>query len=251
MIVDDAHALHEGVDRRRADEAPAAFLQILRQRGRLRPSWAWPATSPNRAVSAASSGPARSARQRRRATPPPSASSTARRALLIVDSILPRWRTMPASPSSRSTSLSPKRAILREVEAGEGVAEILALAEDRQPRQAGLEALEADLLEQPEIVGDRPPPFAIVIDRVVRRARHPRRSAPCRPRRQSGLRSPPSGPPVTQSVTSHESVRDRKPSPERLLTARWQYFINHKFGRSAGICAPARSCSPFGWIWPP
>ena len=38
-------------------------------------------------------------------------SSSVARAFPITDSILPRWRTMPASPSSRSTSRSPKRAI--------------------------------------------------------------------------------------------------------------------------------------------
>ena len=42
---------------------------------------------------------------------------------------------------------------LLEVETGEGGAEILALAQDRQPGKAGLEAFEADLLEQPDVVG--------------------------------------------------------------------------------------------------
>ena len=46
--------------------------------------------------------------------PSASTSSTARRALLIVDSILPRWRTIPASPSSRSTSAAPKPATTDE-----------------------------------------------------------------------------------------------------------------------------------------
>ena len=62
---------------------------------------------------------------------------------------------------------------LVEIEAGEALPEILALAEDRQPGQARLEALEADLLEQAEIVGDRTPPFAVMIDGIVRRARAP------------------------------------------------------------------------------
>ena len=36
MVVHEAHRLHERVDRGRADEAPAAALQVLRQRLRLR-----------------------------------------------------------------------------------------------------------------------------------------------------------------------------------------------------------------------
>ena len=55
-----------------------------------------------------------------------------------------------------------------EIETGEGGAEILALAQDGQPRQARLKALQADLLEQPAVVGHRPPPLRIVIDEVVR-----------------------------------------------------------------------------------
>ena len=52
-------------------------------------------------------------------------------------------------------------------------AERLALAEDREPAQAGLEALEADLLEQAPIVADREAPFAIVIVDVERVAAGP------------------------------------------------------------------------------
>ena len=50
-----------------------------------------------------------------------------------------------------------------EIEAVEGLAEILALAQDGQPRQAGLETFEADLLEQPDVVGDRAAPLMVVI----------------------------------------------------------------------------------------
>ena len=97
----------------------------------------------------------------------------ARRALLMVDSILPRWRTMPASASRRLTSVSPNRATLAKSKPAKAAAEILALPQDRQPGQAGLEAFEADLLEQPTVVGDRPAPFAVVIGGIVRRAAVP------------------------------------------------------------------------------
>ena len=43
------------------------------------------------------------------------------------------------------------------VEAGEGAPEGLALAEDGQPREAGLEALQAELLEQPPVVATGKP----------------------------------------------------------------------------------------------
>ena len=49
--------------------------------------------------------------QKKAASEPSSpASARARRALLTVDSILPRWRTIPASFSRRATSRAPKRA---------------------------------------------------------------------------------------------------------------------------------------------
>ncbi|ESX04844.1 hypothetical protein X769_13120 [Mesorhizobium sp. LSJC268A00] len=57
---------------------------------------------------------------------------------------------------------------LVEVETGEGLAEILALAQNGQPGQAGLKAFEADLFEQPAVVGDRPAPFMVVVVQIVR-----------------------------------------------------------------------------------
>src|SRR5690606_26003970 len=49
------------------------------------------------------------------------------------------------------------------VEAGEGGAERLTLAEDGEPGEAGLEALQADLLEEAGVVGDRPAPLGVVV----------------------------------------------------------------------------------------
>lgn len=54
------------------------------------------------------------------------------------------------------------------IETGEGNAEVLALAQDRDPCETGLETLEADLLEQAHIVGDRTRPFAVVVVDVQR-----------------------------------------------------------------------------------
>ena len=67
---------------------------------------------------------------------------------------------------------------LVEIETGESRAEILALAQDGQPGQAGLEAFEADLFEQPPIVGDRAAPFVVVIAAVERIAAVPGAAQP-------------------------------------------------------------------------
>ena len=112
VVVDQAHGLHEGVDGGRADEAPAAALQFLAERGQFR----------RLAQGAQRRVVERRGRVRRRLEAPEPGgqrarprrrSSQARRALFSVDSILPRWRTMPASCSSRSTSASPQRASTR------------------------------------------------------------------------------------------------------------------------------------------
>src|SRR4026208_1029909 len=55
-----------------------------------------------------------------------------------------------------------------EVEVGERGAEVLALAEDRQPAQASLKPSETDLLEQASIVSDRLAPLFVVITDVER-----------------------------------------------------------------------------------
>jgi hypothetical protein len=51
----------------------------------------------------------------------------------------------------------------RWVEAGERAPEVAALAQDRQPRQAGLEAFEAEPLVDPALVDDRPAPLLVVV----------------------------------------------------------------------------------------
>src|SRR5690606_33019762 len=53
-----------------------------------------------------------------------------------------------------------------EVEATERLPERLPLAEDREPRQPGLETLEAQLLEQAAVVGDGEPPLRVVVGAV-------------------------------------------------------------------------------------
>ena len=76
--------------------------------------------------------------------------------------------------AQQSLHITPAEACdLGEVEAGEGGPEVVALAQDREPREARLESLEADLLEQPMIVDHRTPPLAVVVGHVVGRAAAP------------------------------------------------------------------------------
>ena len=120
-----------------------------------------------------------------------------RRAFAIAASIFPRCRTIPASPSSRSTSRSPNARDAVGIEAGERRPERRPLAQDRQPREARLEALEAEPLVDPALVADGPAPFLVVVADVVRIggrpaanevgliSRRPRRRR-SRPRREPG-----------------------------------------------------------------
>ncbi len=88
---------------------------------------------------------------------------------------------MPALPRSFCTSRSPMRATRSIVESMEGFAKRVPLAQDRDPREARLESLEADLLEEPSIVGDRKSPFVVVVGDVQRIV-----AAPCAPARRRG-----------------------------------------------------------------
>ena len=155
--------------RRRADEAEAGRLQPLRERLRLR------------RLRVPVGRRARRARSRSGAYDqtsscsgvPASRSSSTPRAFAIVASILPRCRTMPASPSRRCDVALAEARDRVGIEAGERAAEVLALAQDRQPREPGLEPLEAEPLVEPALVGDRPAPLLVVVRDVERVARRP------------------------------------------------------------------------------
>jgi len=57
----------------------------------------------------------------------------------------------------------PEAGHRRDVEPGEGATKGVALAEDRQPRQPALEPLEAELLEDADLIGDRATPLVVVV----------------------------------------------------------------------------------------
>jgi hypothetical protein len=50
-----------------------------------------------------------------------------------------------------------------DVEGAKGLAEVLPLAQDREPAEAGLEALEAEPLVQPALVADGAAPLLVVV----------------------------------------------------------------------------------------
>src|SRR4051794_41036470 len=165
MVVDDAAGLHERVEGRGTDEAEAAALEVLRQRdglGRLR----------------------RHVGERARRL------VTGRRAVALPDELVEGAAV--AVQRDRRPRVGDRRLDLRAVaddarvvqqpldvvvaeprdrlglEVRERGAKRLALAQDRQPGQAGLERLERHALEQAAFVGDRTAPLLVVIALVER-----------------------------------------------------------------------------------
>ena len=81
---------------------------------------------------------------------------------------------MPSSLSRRVDVARRETRDAVEVEALERGAEVVALGEDGPPAQAGLEALETQLLEQAPVIVHRKSPFGVVIGEVVGQPRHQR-----------------------------------------------------------------------------
>src|SRR6185503_12461286 len=167
VVVHQAHRLHERIDRRRSDKGPPAPAEILAQRDRLRCG--------RHAHQSLSRDPPRP-RRRIRFPPPevvrqrPAFLPQLDRALGVID----RRFDLAAMTNDPFVAEQSRDVARREagdaidVEVHERAPEVLALPEDRQPAQTGLEAFEADLLEQTAVVFDRLPPLAIVILDVER-----------------------------------------------------------------------------------
>ena len=83
-------------------------------------------------------------------------------------SILARLRTMPASCHQALDFLRRVARDLFRIEIVEGGAEIVALAQNRDPRQSGLKAVEDQLFEQRAVIPFRHAPFLVVIGDVKR-----------------------------------------------------------------------------------
>ena len=81
---------------------------------------------------------------------------------------------MPGSASSAATLRGVVARDLLRIETVEGGAEGGALAQDGDPRQAGLEAVERELLEQGAVVPFRNAPLLVVIGEIERVDARPR-----------------------------------------------------------------------------
>src|SRR4051794_5502169 len=179
MVVDDAARLHERVERRRADEPEPAALEVLRQRdglGRVRRYL----------------GPRlRRCDARRGAVALPDQLVQGRAVVVQVHGrarVRDRRLDLRAVADDARVGEQPGDVVVAEasdggrLEARERGAERLALAQDRDPREARLERLERHALEEPALVGDRPAPLLVVVALVERvavaeAARHGRPAA--------------------------------------------------------------------------
>ena len=178
MVVDHAGRLHEGVDDRRPDEARAARLEVLGDRLRdvglgrnlaRRFALAVDRLAVDEAPQMLGEPALRGAA---RASPAPARSS-------------PRSCRGGARCRDRRAAPRPWRVVARDflrVETVEGGAEGGALAQDGDPRQAGLEAVERELLEQGAIVPFRDAPLLVVIGEIERVDPRPRAAMQARRR---------------------------------------------------------------------
>src|SRR5436190_3024806 len=147
VVVDDPARLHRRVDRRRPDETKPGLAQAFRQLDRP--------------------GGLRGPRRRRRPVGPVAPDELRQRRLRLPQrDSRPRVRDrrLDLAAMADDARVLEQALDVRLAEAGDGLGvepcergpEALALAEDRQPREAGLEALEAKPLEQAALVADRP-----------------------------------------------------------------------------------------------
>jgi len=83
---------------------------------------------------------------------------------------VPHDPSVPKQPLD-APSIEPRDAAV--VEPGKRLSKVVPLPENREPAQPRLKPFEADLLEEPHVVVDRPPPLLIVIRDIVRRAPAP------------------------------------------------------------------------------
>ena len=164
MVVDQPHGLHEGIDRGRSHEPPAALLQCLRQglgfgRGgsRLRRRRLFALEAPDIGRQRAGFG------------------DQFLRPACIIDHCLD-LAAVPHDAGIGQEAVDVERGETGHgvnVEIGEAGAEGFALIEDGAPAQSGLERLKAQLFEQAPVVVDGKSPFTVVIGDKFGRAGTP------------------------------------------------------------------------------
>src|SRR5688572_540971 len=165
VIVDEPHRLHEGVHSGRADELPAEFLQIFRERhGLRRGRYELGAARRLRGFVAPDE---RSQR--------PFLLHELTRSLSVVDhrlDLAPVAHDARISEQARDVLLLEARDAI-EIEVMKGGAKVLAFSQDGAPAEPRLKPLETKLLEQPAVVGHRKTPLAIVVFEKLRRRTRP------------------------------------------------------------------------------
>jgi hypothetical protein len=163
MVVDQAARLHRRVHRGRPDEAKACALERLGQRGGLRDL--------GRHVGQALRYRARLGPMR------PDQVAQGAAAVAQVDRCARVGdRRLDLGPVADDPGVAHQALDVGAVEAGdrigleacERLAERRALAQDRDPGEAGLEPLQAQALEQPALVGDGKAPLVVVVGLVQR-----------------------------------------------------------------------------------
>jgi hypothetical protein len=174
VVVDDAARLQRRVHRRRADEAEARGAKPFRERRRSRRGRVPLGVRPRRLSPTRRVFPEELLQRGARFA------EGERRACI-------RDRRLDLAPvtDDRGVRKQPLDVALSEpgdplrVEAAERRPEALALAQDRQPRQPGLEALERQPLVQAPLVADRAAPFLVVIGEIERIGRFPAADQGC------------------------------------------------------------------------
>jgi hypothetical protein len=162
VVVDHAAGLHRRVDGRRTNEPEARLLQALRQGRRLR----------GRGLPVPLAG-------RWRVPGRGEAPEELLERLGVTEGdggagVRDRRLDLPAMADDRCIRHKPLDIALAErgdairVEPLEGGAKAFTLAQDRQPAEAGLEALEAEPLVEPALVADGASPLLIVVGDVER-----------------------------------------------------------------------------------
>jgi len=157
MVVDDPAGLHPRVDGRRPDEAEACLAQLFES-----------ASEPGVLTSQSSCerGPGPSTRYDQ------TSSGSVSTGLAQRDRRPGRWQSRPRSCRGGARSRRRRAAARRQppepghalrLESGQTPHGVLAFAQDRHPREPGLEALEAEALVEPAFVHHRPTPLLVVV----------------------------------------------------------------------------------------
>src|SRR5689334_21391674 len=168
MLVDQAARLHQRVQRRRADEPESAALQLLRERDGFGGRNAHLRERLWRRRLRRAVGPEELRQIRSALTERDRRAGVRDRGLDLAPMADDRRVAQQALDVARA---EPGQAV--GFEARERLAKRLALAEDGQPRETGLEPLEAVLLQQPALLRHRPAPLLVVVVDVERIGHRP------------------------------------------------------------------------------